>query len=143
MRAIVAIGTVAVLVAAAAPAAGDASPQERADRAAALDHARGLWKAAGLRDYDLRIQRQCFCSPETRKRITIKFRHGRTRHVPEEYRSVRTVPRLFAFIEANLSNDELGVDYDSRRGWPSRIASNPSFRIADEEMGYAVKVTRR
>ena len=58
------------------------------------------------------------------------------------YRRVNTVEKLFAFIRANLDNDNLSVKY-SPFGVPREIGSDPDFRIADEELYYTVDRFRR
>ena len=110
------------------------------ERRAALEAAEASWAAAAISDYSYRIELICFCPP-TRPATTV-VNGGVPERTRPPFRKVNTVEKLFAFIRANLDNDNLTVKY-SPLGVPREIASDPDFRVADEELYYTIDRFRR
>jgi hypothetical protein len=50
----------------------------------------------------------------------------------------QTVDQLFAFLRTQLAADDFSVSYDSVTGAPLTISIDPSFLMADEEVGYTI-----
>lgn len=92
---------------------------------------RGLWAAAGLKDYELRLARSCFCSPELTNPLDVRVSGGNVvevwrdpGHQPLDTWYGMTVDDLFGRIADAL--DETGatleVRYNGNFGYPEEIS---------------------
>ena len=142
----------AALVGALAPAGcGVLEPGDEALER--LERARALWHAAGIRDYRIRLERRCFCPPESLGPALVSVRGSvyvtavvyadDWEPMPEGYaRWFPSVEGLFDIVEDALLRDAAVVDvtYDRDLGLPREIWIDYKASIADEEMGYVVGI---
>jgi hypothetical protein len=127
--------TVAALAAPASASATDPSIEDGSAQAA-LDQARERWSARGLDDYDFRVRRSCFCSPEYPRARRVRVRDGRPVAPHRSVRDYATVPRLFRVVQEAIDEKAAILEVDYRpSGLPRRIYVDYSFMIADEEQG--------
>lgn len=103
------------------------------------------WSAYGLKHYTIEQQRICFCRfPHGFVKLFISdnkivdgidLTNGRS--VPADIlQYYQTVDQLFAWIEETkaLNPERLEIEYDSRFGYPKKIAFDYSSGIADDEL---------
>lgn len=151
VRATILFGTLVLLSGGCAPAprpdpdAGMGTPAE------VLAANRARWTAAGIDDYRMTVQPQCFCPP---LRFTVEVRDG----VPvshafddpaedarigelnqERAAELDTVEELFAMVENALepAPATLRAAY-GEQGWPREFWVDVSEMMADEEHGFTV-----
>lgn len=117
--------------------------------AAALDlaQARQLWASAGIDDYDLIVERVCFClylGP-----VRVEVRNGRrvatvpVSGPPPETSAIGeypTVEGLFDVVAEAMERpaDELRVTYHPVLGYPVDLWIDPRRAVDDDELGYRV-----
>lgn len=121
-------------------------------REAELLAARARWDAAGPAAYSVREVVGCFCpcpreftaivSPAGVVGVTDVEPWGTT--PPDELEQAaltcaRTVDDVFDEIAANVEADRFEVEYDGPLGYPTSVAIDPSFRIADEEVFWELR----
>ncbi len=103
------------------------------------------WSAYGLKNYTIEQKRLCFCRfPHEFVKLTVKDNKivqgiGLTNGQPvpaEILQYYQTVDALFAWIEETkaLNPERLEIEYDSRFGYPKKIAFDYSSGIADDEL---------
>jgi Family of unknown function (DUF6174) len=94
-----------------------------------LEAAEQRWRELGLTDYGYRLQRFCFCAPQTRKQQKVRVRDGK---------AVRNGPRvegLFKTVRRAIRDRAAVLDVRyAKSGLPRRISYDISFMIADEEL---------
>lgn len=110
--------------------------------------ARANWEAADHPHYRYRLQRECYCAAPND--VVVQVADGRVVAVtdtqtgqpvdPAQWRGYRTVPELFAEIDDAVSRqpDSLLVEYHRTLGYPQRVRIDFSYRMADEEIDYAI-----
>ena len=116
----------------------------------ALEEARARWTAQGWRhDYDVVVERQCFCPEEIRGPVRVVVRNDQVierRYVsggvvpPDRAQFFPAVDGMFEEIESAIADDvyRLDVEYDPENGVPRRFWVDRDERIADEESGVQV-----
>ena len=116
---------------------GTPSPRELALRQLASRQAQ--WAAAGIDDYVLTIERQCFC-PEARYEITVTggivtkvTRDGGPVQPGEVQGLPKTIPELFAAVAGQSPEAAVRVEYDADRGFPTQIEVDPIPNAIDDE----------
>lgn len=104
-----------------------------------LDIARAKWKAAHIRNYNVRVALSCFCPEEIRKPRTIKVRGTVPVKPPSHLKAVASVGRMFKRIQAAIDQGvaAIGVSY-GKYGVPKTITIDVSRAIADEESYYRI-----
>lgn len=124
--------TALLLFAAPARAADDYIESGKAQQE--LDAAKDRWATGGLVNYRFTVQRGCFCPSEYTQPYTVHVRNGQPVDPPQQTSGHNTVPKLFGLVQSAIDNrnDGLSVSY-AESGMPTRIDSNASFQIADEE----------
>jgi hypothetical protein len=115
------------------PAITDGSAQK------ALDGARAAWKAAGIKNYQVRVALGCFCPEQYRTPRTIRVRRLAPVNPPPHLKDMATVPRMFRKIQGAIDAKVAMVDVTyGARGVPRSITIDRSRMIADEEQYYTV-----
>jgi hypothetical protein len=120
------------------------SPATSADGRDDLQEARALWAAAGIRDYELTVERFCFCGlpgpVEVRVVDGTTVSVTRTENdtpvpVDEAYPDVEG---LFAVVDDALARraHRLQVTYHPTLGYPTHISIDYEEYVADEELAY-------
>jgi hypothetical protein len=132
-----------MLIVAALAACSDAlSP---GDAKARLDDNRDRWNSQQATRYEFTLRQACFCAINGPVRVTvsngsvvtaIRISDGQAL----DTRYVSSIESLFDFIERGIANHSavLDVTYDPTLGYPSRIVSDGSVNIADDEVTYEV-----
>jgi len=109
-------------------------------------------KFDNLQNYDMRIQRSCFCYGDAIDPYLLSVRNGVTVSVaneqtgkavsPEDYRynNFPTIIDLFQIVETACTTPyaNLYVTYDTDMGYPESVGYDVNECIADEENSYMV-----
>jgi hypothetical protein len=115
-----------------------------------LEVAQQRWQATVHPDYDLTVQRSCFCVMEVVRPVRITVRNGNpvgmvyadsgTAVDTVLFADYRTVDRMFAFLRAVIASkpDSIQVAFDPVWGYPTRVAVDPNFTTVDEEFAFQV-----
>lgn len=114
-----------------------------------LAQARALWASAGIEDYDLMVERVCYCASHGTVRVEV--RGGRRVAVvpggdvplePTSLSDYPTVEGLFDVVARALEGpaDELRVTYHPVIGYPVDLWVDPRRDVDDEEFGYRVEL---
>ncbi len=106
---------------------------------------RADWAAAGIDDYEMVVQVDCFCPEEYRGPFEVTVVDGEVAAATwngepaAEFvdRRFFTVDGLFDVIEGHAYADEIDVDY-APEGFPTRISVDPSRTTMDEELGVRI-----
>ncbi|MDJ0616081.1 MAG: DUF6174 domain-containing protein [Calothrix sp. MO_192.B10] len=110
-----------------------------------------LWRKQGISNYRYTFSNGCFCLPEARGPVVIEVRNGVTTSITdantgepvneEFFQSFNTIPKLFLTIRDAIARraDRVDVEYDRTLGYPTNIAIDFSFQIADEELFITVE----
>lgn len=131
--------------------AGNDEDRQRLDALRAeLQESRGRWQREGASDYELTLQRICFCPHELTQPVVVGVRNGRIvtvrvaatgRPVDPEYVAVYPdVAGLFWIVEDAIDGDAASIDveYDPQRGFPTRVDLDYDRSAYDDEMLFAV-----
>ncbi|USN56994.1 MAG: META domain-containing protein [Candidatus Peribacteria bacterium] len=117
-----------------------------------LDAAQDLRNTHNTSTYGLQVSVSCFCPEDYIAPIQYNVIDGDVdtdsvvyadgREVTVE-RQTLTVEDLFALIQEAIDEkaDSITVAYDDTYGYPTHLFIDRSFLIADEEMGYTIKIT--
>ena len=116
---------------------------------AALDlaQARSLWASAGIEDYDLLMERVCFCVYVGPARVEVRdgvqvatILETDLSLDPSAVGEYPTVEELFELVADAVAReaDELRVTYHPVLGYPVDLWVDLRRDIADEEFGYRV-----
>lgn len=117
-----------------------------------LRRARALWASAGLEDYDLRVQRYCFCPLRGPVRIEVRdgvrvavleeTEDGLESLAPAEEAWFPGVAQLFDLVEDAIGDGvaELRVTYHPVLGLPVDLYIDQSRNVADEEIRYRAEL---
>ena len=106
---------------------------------------RERWARHDVSSYRMRVGVRCFCPREYTTPRPLTVRRGKpVAPVPQHLRAYATVPRLFAFVQRAIDGRAalLTARYGPH-GLPREISIDPSFQIADEEIGVVVDRFRR
>lgn len=115
---------------------------------ARLEVARGRWAESGPVNYEMTVERVCFCAPDWRGPVRVTVRDGQVvgRTYLDGNRPVATdradlfpgVEGIFDFIGEALDENPARVEaeYDLRNGRPIRVWIDYDEMQADEERGY-------
>ncbi len=113
-----------------------------------LDAARARWQAQGYVDYELTLQRDCFCGEDYRGPVVVSVRGGqvvgRTYQESGEPVSAEIAPYfpdvlgLFGFLEESLDENpaEARAEFHSELGYPTNVWIDFRANVADEEQGF-------
>ncbi len=113
-----------------------------------LEEARARWEAEGFDDYDLTLQRDCFCPEEYRGPVIVRVRDGEiTARVyqssgqpvlSEAAALFFDVDGLFAFLADALAQDpaQVRAEFHPEYGYPTTMWIDFHANMADEEQGY-------
>jgi hypothetical protein len=116
-----------------------------------LDAAQQRWQTTLHADYDLIVQRSCFCALAVVRPVRVSVRGGtptalvyadsNTAADTALFTDYRSVDRMFAFLRTVLAAkpDSFSATYDPVWGYPTQVAVDPNFGTVDEE--YAFQVT--
>lgn len=106
---------------------------------------RDKWRALGMTSYSFTLNQSCFCGITGPVRVgvfngavvsALVVSSGQS----VDTRFVSTIESLFDFIERGIAKHSavLEVTYDPARGFPTKIVSDGSRNIADDEVTYEV-----
>lgn len=110
-----------------------------------LAYYRTLWENQHLTDYTFDVSRVCHCQFVGDVRVTVKdgVITGVTElasEVAREPDTFRTIDGLFDLVQDAYDRDahEVRVEFDSGRGYPTRIWIDYVQMMADEEMDFTL-----
>jgi hypothetical protein len=107
---------------------------------------RRRWNQQNIGNYRYTLTNSCFCIPEARGPVVITVQNGITTSIttttgepvsnPEFFARFNTIPKLFNVIADAIARraDNIEVTYNSQFGYPTDIAIDYDFQIADEEL---------
>ena len=119
----------------------------RPARSAELEAAAARWTETGYLAYTFTLERHCFCLAAARgpwtvtvlgNAVTLFTADGQEADASLIDGVPQTVEELFTFLRTQLGADDFSVTYDSVTGAPLTISVDPSFMMADEEVGYTI-----
>lgn len=111
-----------------------------------------LWQSKRIANYQIQIQRICFCVPEITKAIVVDVRGGRVvssryadgspipASAAAHFANASTIDQLFALI-SNATNQryaKVEATYNPTYGFPQSIYLDQDAMMADEEVGYSI-----
>lgn len=116
-----------------------------------LARAQSLWVAADLSDYDLKVERSCYCPVEGWVRVQV--RNGERiatvietsgDELPAQPAATDhpTVEELFALVADAIDAGaaEVRVTYHAVLGYPVELWIDRSVNVSDEEVGYRAEL---
>jgi hypothetical protein len=119
----------------------------RPARSAELEAAAGRWLETGYVAYTFTLERRCYCLDAARGPWTVTVLGDAVTLFTADDREAdaslidgmpQTIDQLFTFLRTQLGADDFTVSYDSVTGVPLTISIDPSFQMADEEVGYTI-----
>lgn len=117
---------------------------------AELARARERWAVSGLEQYTVELGVVCFCPVELAGPFVVTVDAGAITAIAyadsalasgdiPPGAAVLTVDQVFDEIETWIGQaDEVRVTYDADTGIPTDVWIDPSFQMADEELGYTL-----
>ncbi|MBY5164115.1 DUF6174 domain-containing protein [Salsipaludibacter albus] len=118
---------------------GDAPPDE------ALAEARARWDAAGIDDYTMVVDPQCFCGfygeveVEVVDGEVVEVRPSEPEVSADDYQGIDlTVEGIFADIDDTIATGMAAVAYDPDLGYPTSADLDPMPDAVDDEITYLV-----
>ncbi|MEM9607488.1 MAG: DUF6174 domain-containing protein [Actinomycetota bacterium] len=134
---------------------GGGSAESGEELEAELAAARERWAVAGPTAYTMELGVVCFCLAEYVGPFVVEVDAGTilsvayadgalaTGDVPADA-DIRSVDDVFGVIESWIGDaDEVRVTYDDETGLPTDVWVDPSFQMADEEIGYTIALVDR
>lgn len=130
------------------PVLEKAAEQDFTQQTKDLEAAKQLWKSKNITSYKMIQQRSCFCmgdyirpmiydvSKEIAQRGTARYNDNNKEQLsPTMDVELNSVTDAFSIIENAIKEnvDSLTVEYDKTYGYPTKIAIDTNFMIADEE----------
>jgi len=110
-----------------------------------LEENRDKWRAQGLNSYTFTFRQGCFCGITEPVRVVVVNGSAVNATLISnsqliDPRFVSSIESLFDFIDRGIAKHSvvLEVTYDPARGFPTRIVSDGSKNIADDEVTYEV-----
>ena len=115
-----------------------------------LEAAQQRWQATTHPDYDLTVQRSCFCVMEVVRPVRVAVRNGSptglvyadsgTAVDTALFAHYRSVDRMFAFLHDVIASkpDSIAVAFDPVWGYPTQVTVDPNFTTVDEEFAFQV-----
>ncbi len=112
-----------------------------------LEHNRSVWARTGAQDYQITVERSCFCPDVSPIRVTVEGGDvvEAVRLVPDDpqtlapsdYEDWFTIEGLFDVAEEALDDaDEVTVDFDVDHGFPTAIEIDWMAEAIDDEASY-------
>lgn len=110
-----------------------------------LQLAEATWQASGVREYELAVERQCFCTYAGPAVVTVRVGfENEVRPTGDQAPDVLAgnaypdVPGLFAVVRDALAREAhyLRVAYHPTLGYPTEVAVDYREETADDEIAY-------
>lgn len=108
-----------------------------------LDEAEARWDSLAVPQYSFEVRRTCFCPVEIQGPFVVSVRGGEVALVTRGGEPVDerppTIDGLFDLLRESIPTaDSVTAAFDDTRGFPTKLFVDPSFGIADEEIGYTI-----
>ena len=102
------------------------SPGQRDSLHAVVNRQRELWRASGLRDYDILVRASCFC-PGQKGWVLVEVRDGKA------VRNNYSIDGLFDLLEQKADRDDVvQVGFEDRWHYPAYISSDARVGRPDD-----------
>ncbi len=102
------------------------SPGQRDSLHAVVNRQRELWRAGGLRDYDMLVRASCFC-PGQKGWVLIEVRDGKA--VRNDY----SIDGLFDLLEQKADRDDVvAIGFEDRWHYPAYVSSDARVGRPDD-----------
>jgi len=115
-----------------------------------LEVAQQRWQRTVHPDYDLTVQRSCFCATPVVRAVRVTVRNGSPAGLVYAdsgtavdtvlFADYRSVDRMFAFLRAVMAAkpDSISITFDPVWGYPTQVTVDPNFTTIDEEFAFQV-----
>ncbi len=107
---------------------------------------REKWMSHGISDYEIEMQRICYCVPEVVRMMVFEIgdnkvttvRYADTGEIvdPQHYGEFNTIQAMFTFVEQALEKNpaDLSIAYDEEYGYIKELSVDFKENIADDEI---------
>ena len=114
--------------------------------ASEVQNNREKWKAHEISDYEIEMQKICYCIPEVVRMMIFEIDDNKVKAVsyadtgddvdPQHYGNFNTIEGMFSFVEQVLEKNtaDLIIAYDEEYGYIKELSVDFKQNIADDEI---------
>jgi hypothetical protein len=107
---------------------------------------REKWLAHGITDYEIEMQKICYCVPEVVRMMVFEVSDNKVKDVryadtgeevdPQHYGDFNTIEGMFSFVEQALDKNpaDISIAYDDEYGYIKELSVDFKENIADDEI---------
>lgn len=107
---------------------------------------REKWLAHGISNYEIEMQKICYCVPEVVRMMVFEVKDDKVETVryadtgdevdPQHYGDFNTIEGMFSFVEQALEKNpaDLSIAYDEKYGYIKELSVDFKENIADDEI---------
>lgn len=107
---------------------------------------REKWLTHGIMDYEIEMQKICYCVPEVVRMMVFKVSDNKVKDVryadtgeevdPQHYGDFNTIEGMFSFVEQALDKSpaDISIAYDDEYGYIKELSVDFKENIADDEI---------
>jgi len=116
------------------------------DIASEVQSNREKWMAHGISNYEIEMQKICYCVPEVVRMMVFEVEEDKVQTVryadtgedvdPQHYGDFNTIEGMFSFVEQALEKNpaDLSIAYDEKYGYIKELSVDFKENIADDEI---------
>ena len=116
------------------------------DIASEIQKNREKWMSHGISDYEIEMQKICYCIPEVVRMMVFEVETNKVEAVryadtgkdvdPQHYGDFNTIEGMFSFVEQALEKNPavLSISYDDKYGYIKELSVDFEENIADDEI---------
>jgi len=116
------------------------------DIASEVQSNREKWMAHGISNYEIEMQKICYCVPEVVRMMVFEVKDDKVDTVryadtgddvdPQHYGDFNTIEGMFSFVEQALEKNpaDLSIAYDEKYGYIKELSVDFKENIADDEI---------
>ncbi len=116
------------------------------DIASEVQSNREKWMAHGISNYEIEMQKICYCVPEVVRMMVFEVEEDKVQTVryadtgedvdPQHYGNFNTIEGMFSFVEQALEKNpaDLSIAYDEKYGYIKELSVDFKENIADDEI---------
>lgn len=116
------------------------------DIASEVQANREKWKSHEISDYEIEMQKICYCVPEVVRMMVFEVGEQKIKAVryadtgeivdPQHYGEFNTIEAMFTFVEQSLEKNpaDLSISYDEKYGYIKELNVDFKENIADDEI---------
>lgn len=107
---------------------------------------REKWMSHGISDYEIEMQKICYCVPEVVRMMVFEVGDNKVEEVryadtgeevdPQHYGDFNTIEGMFTFVEQALQKNpaDLSISYDEKYGYIKELSVDFKENLADDEI---------